>query len=442
MEQSDGQLVHRRGTMADIVVTRYGVPKPVASTCRAPRDCRSGMSPSQRRPKPSGTGLRMRPSDRHDVSPELLDAADSLTVRRAAAGYDHLPLSDLATATSRVTNASGVHGPNIAENVLGSWLAFARRSHARRHQRDHIWQSFHTDDFAGSRVCVVGLGELGEAVVDRVPGSAWRPSASATRRRRAARPTRCRLRRRSTKRSPHGVRRLACPLTDATRGLVDAAAFRTMLPTPCSSTWPAARSSIPTRSSALRSNRIRGAALDVTDPEPLPAATRFGASRTSSSRPTTPATRRATTNGSPTSSPRTSEDRANRRWGGLRNPIDLRHCRLARHPARASYTRYETTVTPNTPPSRCATVPLPRLVLPTVPCSSSTTATTAASPMYRQRAATGSVSLSPASARYRCVPARTAKYVAATSTTEATGPSGTARNRSAQTRTTALTTPI
>jgi len=210
----------------------------------------------------------------NDVSPELVDTADSLKLFAGTyAGYDHLPLSELADRDIALTTASGVHGPNVAENVVGSWLAFARGFFtARRHQRDHVWQSFHTDDFAGSRVCVVGLGEIGEAIVDRVQGFGVETVG---------------VRYSPEKGGPtdevYGFGEiheavtdteyigLACPLTDETRHLIDEEVFQTMHPEAVLTN--VARGPVVDTDalvSALQRNHIDGAALDVTDPEPLP----------------------------------------------------------------------------------------------------------------------------------------------------------------------------
>ncbi|MFC6725528.1 NAD(P)-dependent oxidoreductase, partial [Halobium palmae] len=64
---------------------------------------------------------------------------------------------------------------------------------------------------------------------------------------------------------------LACPLTDATEGLIDDAVFETM-PQHAVLVNVARGKVVDTDAllSALRGNSIRGAALDVTDPEPLP----------------------------------------------------------------------------------------------------------------------------------------------------------------------------
>jgi phosphoglycerate dehydrogenase-like enzyme len=64
---------------------------------------------------------------------------------------------------------------------------------------------------------------------------------------------------------------LSCPLTETTRGLIDATALEA-LPTDAIVVNVARGGVVDTDAlvDALRSNAIHGAALDVTDPEPLP----------------------------------------------------------------------------------------------------------------------------------------------------------------------------
>ena len=106
------------------------------------------------------------------ISTALLDQADNLELfAGAAAGYDHLPLDTFREMGVTVTNASGVHGPNIAEQVLGFVLMFTRRldEAVRRSQRGE-WRHFQAHELAGSTVTVVGLGAIGTAVLDRLDG--------------------------------------------------------------------------------------------------------------------------------------------------------------------------------------------------------------------------------------------------------------------------------
>lgn len=210
----------------------------------------------------------------HNIDESLLERADDLRLFASIyAGYDHLPLSALAERNVAVTTASGVHGSNIAEYVLGAWLAFARGLFtARRQQRERVWQAFQASDFAGSRVCVVGMGAIGEAIVDRLDGFDVETVAV---RHSPEKPT-------ATDEvygydglhdAVAGARyvALACPLTDETSGLVDAAVLETIHPE--SVLVNVARGPVVDTAAlveALQRNRLGAAALDVTDPEPLP----------------------------------------------------------------------------------------------------------------------------------------------------------------------------
>ncbi|WP_135302602.1 D-2-hydroxyacid dehydrogenase [Haloarcula amylovorans] len=208
------------------------------------------------------------------ISTELLDSADSLRLFAASsAGYDHLPLSELADRGVAVTTASGVHGPNIAEYVLGAWLSFTREFFtARRRQDEHVWHSFQASEFAGSRVCVVGMGAIGEAILDRLAGFEVETVG---------------VRHSPEKGGPtdevYGYDEIheavadaryvaiACPLTDVTRGLFDADVFETVHPETV--LVNVARGPVVETDAlvnALQRNRLGAAALDVTDPEPLP----------------------------------------------------------------------------------------------------------------------------------------------------------------------------
>jgi phosphoglycerate dehydrogenase-like enzyme len=189
------------------------------------------------------------------------------------AGTDHLPTEALADAGVAVTNAAGVHGPPVAEHAVGAMLAFTRGFDvAWRRQQDREWRSFQASELQGSTVTVVGLGAIGTDVVERLDGFGVETVG---------------IRHTPEKGGPtdrtlgyddlHGALArtdylvLACPLTDLTRGLVDHEALET-LPTDAVVVNVARGPVVDTDAlvGALRSNHVRGAALDVTDPEPLP----------------------------------------------------------------------------------------------------------------------------------------------------------------------------
>ncbi|WP_433624722.1 D-2-hydroxyacid dehydrogenase [Halomicrococcus sp. NG-SE-24] len=208
------------------------------------------------------------------IDEELLERADDLRLFACAyAGTGHLPLDALESQGVAVTNASGVHGPNIGEHVVGAVLSFVRGFHeAWRRQQRREWRHFRARELQGSTVTVVGLGAIGHAVVERLDGFGVETLG---------------VRYSPKKGGPtdevfgfdefhDALARtdflvLACPLTDETCGLVGAEEFDTLPPDAL--LVNVARGKVVETDalvSALRGNQIDGAALDVTDPEPLP----------------------------------------------------------------------------------------------------------------------------------------------------------------------------
>ncbi|MFC6988891.1 D-2-hydroxyacid dehydrogenase [Haloplanus sp. GCM10025708] len=207
---------------------------------------------------------------------ELLDAAENLDLFACAyAGYDHLPLSRFSEAGVVVTNASGIHAPGIAEQVVGHVLAFSRNLHEGwRRQGNREWRHYKARELTDRTVTVVGLGSIGTAVVERLEGfgvdtigARYTPSKGG--------PTDEVVGldddavHDALARTDYLV--VACPLTDETRHLVDEEALATLPPEAV--VVNVARGGVVDTDAlvaALRSESIRGAALDVTDPEPLP----------------------------------------------------------------------------------------------------------------------------------------------------------------------------
>ncbi|WP_280585472.1 D-2-hydroxyacid dehydrogenase [Halorubrum sp. Boch-26] len=208
------------------------------------------------------------------IDEELLSAAGDLELFACVfAGTGHLPRDALADRGVAVTNASGVHKPNIAEYVVGSMITHARGwPRAQRQKAKREWRTYETTEVYGSTVAVVGLGAIGQAILDRLEsfdvetiGVRYSPEKGGP------------------ADEVHGFDAfheaiadaeyvvLACPLTETTRGLVDAEALKTMRSDAV--LINIARGPIVDTDalvSSLRNSRIRGAALDVTDPEPLP----------------------------------------------------------------------------------------------------------------------------------------------------------------------------
>jgi phosphoglycerate dehydrogenase-like enzyme len=210
------------------------------------------------------------------IDEELLDRGERLELFACTfAGTDHVPMAALGERGVAVTNAGGIHAPGIAEQAIGNMLVFARRLHEGwRRKSNGEWRHFQSTEFTDSTVTIVGLGSIGQAVskrlagfevetigvrytpekggpTDEVVGFEEEPVHDAL------------------SRSDYVV--IACPLTDLTRGLIGEAELATLPPNAV--VVNAARGGIVDTDAlvaALQSNTIRGAALDVTDPEPLP----------------------------------------------------------------------------------------------------------------------------------------------------------------------------
>ena len=208
------------------------------------------------------------------ITEESLDAAEELSLFACSfAGYEHLPLESFEKRDIAVTNASGVHASNVAEHAVGGLLALTRGLlTARRHQRNREWRNFQVDELAGSTVTVVGMGAIGRAICQRLQGFDVELVG---------------VRNSPEKDGPAdsivgyddldsalaaaSAVILACPLTNRTRHMFDREAFRTMHPDAV--LVNVARGGVVVTDAlvqAIRANHIGGAALDVTDPEPLP----------------------------------------------------------------------------------------------------------------------------------------------------------------------------
>jgi phosphoglycerate dehydrogenase-like enzyme len=211
-----------------------------------------------------------------NIDEQLLDEATNLELFACTfAGTDHVPIDALVERGVSVMNAGGIHAPGIAEQAIGNMLVFTRQLHEGwRRKQNSEWRHFQSYELMDSTVTVVGLGSIGEAVAQRLQGFdvdtigiRYTPSKGG--------PTdeivgfEADAIHDALARSDYVV--VACPLNDLTRGLIGVDELATM-PTDSVLVNTARGGIVDTDAlvSALRSNKIRGAALDVTDPEPLP----------------------------------------------------------------------------------------------------------------------------------------------------------------------------
>jgi phosphoglycerate dehydrogenase-like enzyme len=198
---------------------------------------------------------------------ELLPRMSALRViQTLSAGVDWL--LPIAPTNVTVCDAGGTRDIAVAEWVLAATLAATRTlPELRDAQREHDWSWRKSGELAGSTVMILGYGAIGAAVEARLAPFEVDLIRVA----------------RHARAGVHGVEELGSllgladvvvvllPLTGATTGLLDADALAQLRPDAL--LVNAARGPIVDMEALLallQAGRIR-AALDVTDPEPLPA---------------------------------------------------------------------------------------------------------------------------------------------------------------------------
>jgi phosphoglycerate dehydrogenase-like enzyme len=188
-------------------------------------------------------------------------------------GAAGLSREELARVT--VTSAAGVHAEPLAEFALLGLLAFTKDlPRLLADQQAHRWGHYPVGELSGRILLIVGLGQIGEEVARRATAFGMRVTG---------------VNRSGTTDSPHvhEIRRtdelneclpeadaivISAPLTEETRGLIDAAAIAR-----CKTgaiLVNVGRGGVVDEAAlieALRSGRLAGAALDVFAREPLPA---------------------------------------------------------------------------------------------------------------------------------------------------------------------------
>ncbi|MFD5491068.1 2-hydroxyacid dehydrogenase [Streptomyces virginiae] len=225
-----------------------------------PADCVFYVAPYMKSPEVTVRPLAAMPAVR--------------VVQTLTAGIDDVlgRLGDLRPGV-RLCNAAGVHTASTAELALALTLASLRGIPAMvRGQDREDWRSGFYDALADKSVLIIGYGSIGSAVEDRlVPFECERIERVARSARTAARGPVHAIADLPRLLPQADVVILVTPLTDETRGLAGAAFLGRMKDGALLvnvSRGPV----VDTKSllAEVESGRLR-AALDVTDPEPLPA---------------------------------------------------------------------------------------------------------------------------------------------------------------------------
>jgi phosphoglycerate dehydrogenase-like enzyme len=190
-------------------------------------------------------------------------------VQSQSIGYDGV--LEALPAGVAFANAAGVHEGPAAEIGMALLLA-AQRDLPRfvRQQEAGEWRGGFTRGLTGLRVVVLGAGGLGSAFVDRLPPFGARPVRVGRSRRTDARGEVAAASDLPGLLATAEAVVICLPLDDATRGLVDAE-FLARMPDGALLVNIGRGAIVDTDAllAELATGRLR-AALDVTDPEPLP----------------------------------------------------------------------------------------------------------------------------------------------------------------------------
>jgi len=201
------------------------------------------------------------------IDDALLDRCPKLrAIANYAVGYDNIDLAATRARGILVGNTPDVLTDATADLTFALILAIARRlGDAAASVKDGEWGTWEPDNYLGydvhgATLGIIGLGRIGHAVARRAAGFDMTVIHAG--------------------RDPAGLDDLLaradfvsvhCPLTPETRHLIDADALFKMRPT--AMLINTARGPIVDQDAlreALVDGTIAGAALDVTDPEPLP----------------------------------------------------------------------------------------------------------------------------------------------------------------------------
>jgi glyoxylate reductase len=198
------------------------------------------------------------------VDEELLAAAPRLrAIANYAVGCDNVDLESAAARGIPVGVTPDVLTDATADLTMALLLAAARNVlPAERAVREGRWRTFEPRgwlglELRGARIAIVGFGRIGHAVAERA--AAFGMEVEAVGRGDDLHAALARA----------DAVSLHCPLTDATRHLIDARALAAMKPSAI--LVNTARGPIvdqPALVAALHAGGIAAAALDVTDPEP------------------------------------------------------------------------------------------------------------------------------------------------------------------------------
>jgi|SRR5437016_4869674 len=198
-------------------------------------------------------------------------------VHSRSVGLERTLFSELMESPVPLTNGTGVFSASLGEFVLAAILYFAKDFRRLiRNQKAGVWEAFDVMPVSGHTVGIIGFGDIGRAIAARVGPLGMTVLAV----RRHASPLReadplvaqtygPERRIEMLSRCDYVV--VTAPLTPETRGMIGEPEFAAMKPTAV--VINVGRGPVINEEALVRTlsrGRIKGAALDVFDQEPLP----------------------------------------------------------------------------------------------------------------------------------------------------------------------------
>ena len=209
-----------------------------------------------------------------DKMAQIISAATNLKwLNSIYAGVEHFPLEQLKQQGTILTNGAGLNSAPIAEFAVMMMLSAAKRSDIiMDNQRQHNWLETPpgTAEIDDSKALIIGYGGIGQQIAKKLSG--FDVDVTAVRRTPTGEPNVIGLDDWRDRLGEFDWVFVSAPATSDTKHLIGADEFAAMK----DSAWlvNVARGSLVDQDAllaALKDKAIGGAALDVTDPEPLPA---------------------------------------------------------------------------------------------------------------------------------------------------------------------------
>ncbi|MHB0969768.1 MAG: D-2-hydroxyacid dehydrogenase [Thermoanaerobaculia bacterium] len=196
----------------------------------------------------------------------LSDLGNARWIHTLAAGVEFLPFDQLRDSEAVVTNSRGLFADALGEFTVAAMLWFAKDLRRLvRNQDARQWEPYTVERVEGRTIGIIGYGGIVQAIGRRAESLGMRV-LTVRRRQEFGEPTIDEV----IAESDYVV--ICTPLTPGTRRLISRERIAMMKPTAVFiNVGRAATVDEDALVDALREKRIRGAALDVFETEPLPA---------------------------------------------------------------------------------------------------------------------------------------------------------------------------